>query len=312
MRKIKIGSRASELALVQAEMIMKMLKEKFPQYDYEIIKIKTLGDKILDKTLSKIGGKGLFVKEIQTALLEESVDLAVHSMKDMPAESPEGLMLAAITEREDPRDVLVTKSGKALEELSTNASIGTSSLRRKAQLLNLRKDLVLKDIRGNVATRLNKIDTEGLDAVTLAAAGLKRLGYDDSNFYYLDIEAFTPAVGQGALGCEIRRNDQMLYDMFQEINHKETYNCVMGERVFLKLLEGGCHIPIGAYAQKVGEELWMTGMVASPDGSEVIRHKEKGNFEDFLKIGTKLAEEMVKLGAKRLLASCENERGEIL
>ncbi|AOY75453.1 hydroxymethylbilane synthase [Clostridium formicaceticum] len=306
MRKIRIGSRASELALVQAEMIMKMLKEKFPQYDYEIIKIKTLGDKILDKTLSKIGGKGLFVKEIQAALLEESIDLAVHSMKDMPAESPEGLMLAAITEREDPRDVLVIRNGKTLKDIPLNAFIGTSSLRRKAQLLNLRKDVVLKDIRGNVATRLSKIDTEGLEAVILAAAGLKRLGYDDSKFYYLDIETFTPAVGQGALGCEIRRSDKMLYDMFQEINHQETYNCVMGERVFLKLLEGGCHVPIGAYGKKVGEELWITGMVASPDGSEIIRHREKGNFEDFLQVGRKLAEEMEKLGAKRLLSSCRN------
>ncbi|SDJ80511.1 hydroxymethylbilane synthase [Natronincola ferrireducens] len=301
MRTIKIGSRASELALTQAEIIIGMLKERFPQYQYEIIKIKTIGDKILDKTLSKIGGKGLFVKEIQTALLEEEIDLAVHSMKDMPAESPEELILGAITKREDPRDVLVIKDNRTLEELPQGALIGTSSLRRKVQLLRLRQDLQLKDIRGNVGTRLKKIETEGLDAVILAAAGLKRLGYDEETFYYLDIDNFTPAVGQGALGCEIRKNDKELHRMLQEINDEETYHCVMGERQFLKLLEGGCHVPIGAYGKKVEEELWITGMVASLDGQQVLRHTEKGEFHNFLEIGSRLAEEMMALGAKELL-----------
>lgn len=301
MRKIRIGSRASALALVQAEIIIGMLKKSHPQYEYEIIKIKTMGDKILDKTLDKIGGKGLFVKEIQTALLENEIDLAVHSMKDMPAESPEDLILGAITKREDPRDVLVAKDKCSLERLSKAAVIGTSSLRRKVQLLNLRKDLQMKDIRGNVGTRLSKLDTEGLDAVVLAAAGLKRLGYREDNFYYLDTEVFTPAVGQGALGCEIRKNDQELQKMLQDINDRETYNCVMAERVFLKLLEGGCHIPIGAYGKKIGEDLTITAMVASPDGETLLRHTEKGAFEAYLEIGRRLAEEMMKLGAKELL-----------
>lgn len=301
MRKIRIGSRASELALVQAEIIIEMLRKNYPQYEYEIIKIKTMGDKILDKTLSKIGGKGLFVKEIQTALLNNEIDLAVHSMKDMPAESPEELILGAITEREDPRDVLIIKENGKLEELPEGASIGTSSLRRKAQLSSLRKDLQMKDIRGNVGTRLGKLETEGLDAVILAAAGLKRLGYNDENFYYLDTEIFTPAVGQGALGCEIRKSDQELYGMLQDINHKETYNCVMAERMFLKLLEGGCHIPIGAYGRKVGEKLSITAMVASPDGETILRHTENGDFEEYLHIGTELGKAMIKLGAKELL-----------
>lgn len=301
MRKIRIGSRASELALVQAEIIIEMLRESYPQYEYEIIKIKTMGDKILDKTLSKIGGKGLFVKEIQAALLNDDIDLAVHSMKDMPAESPAELVLGAITKREDPRDVLIIKDNGGLDKLPKAATIGTSSLRRKVQLLSLREDLQMKDIRGNVGTRLSKIDKEGLDAVILAAAGLKRLGYKDDSFYYLDTEIFTPAVGQGALGCEIRKSDEELYKMLQEINHKETYNCVMAERMFLKLLEGGCHIPIGAYGKKVGDDLSITAMVASPDGESILRHTEKGNFEEYLDIGIRLGEEMIRLGAKELL-----------
>ncbi|SET24387.1 hydroxymethylbilane synthase [Natronincola peptidivorans] len=301
MRKIKVGSRASQLALVQAEIIIEMLQKSFPQYEYEIIKIKTKGDKILDQTLSKIGGKGLFVKEIQTALLEEEIDLAVHSMKDMPAESPEGLVLGAITEREDPRDVLIMKEKCSLQELPQKSAVGTSSLRRKIQLLSLRKDLQMRDIRGNVGTRLEKLHTEGLDAVILAAAGLKRLGYQEEDFYYLDTTTFTPAVGQGALGCEMRKKDKEVYEMLKKINHKETYNCVMAERTFLKLLEGGCHVPIGAYGQKIEGELWINGMVASADGETILRHTEKGSFENYLEVGTKLAKEMIKLGAKELL-----------
>lgn len=301
MRKIRIGSRASQLALVQAEIIIKMLKENYPQYEYEIVKIKTIGDKILDKTLDKIGGKGLFVKEIQTALINNEIDLAVHSMKDMPAESPEELTLGAITKREDPRDVLIIKDNISLEALPKGAVIGTSSLRRKAQLLSIRKDLQMKDIRGNVGTRLSKLDTDGLDAIILAAAGLKRLGYKDDHFYYLDIDVFTPAVGQGALGCEMRKDDEELYKMLQSINDKETYHCVMGERMVLRLLEGGCHIPIGAYGRKVGDQLLLTAMVASPDGETILRHTETGDFEAYIDIGRQLGEVMIKLGAKNLL-----------
>ncbi|MCC5908968.1 MAG: hydroxymethylbilane synthase [Clostridiaceae bacterium] len=306
MRKIRVGSRASLLALTQAEIIIQMLKEKFPQHQYEIIKIKTLGDKILDKTLDKIGGKGLFVKEIQAALMEGHIDLAVHSMKDMPAEAPEELMLAAITKREDPRDVLVTKKAYKLENLPSSAIIGTSSLRRKAQLLRLREDIKLQDIRGNVGTRLGKIDTDGLDGVILAAAGLNRLGYDPKDFYYLETEEFTPAVGQGALGCEIRRNDEELHNMLQQINDPDTHHCVMGERIFLKLLEGGCHIPIGGYGEKVEDQLWLTGMVASIDGKKIIKYTEKGDFQQYKEIGKKLGEKMIALGAKKLLEGKED------
>ncbi len=301
-RKIRIGSRASRLALVQAEMIIEALKNKFPQYDYEIIKIITKGDKILDKTLDKIGGKGLFVKEIQSALLENEIDLAVHSMKDMPAESPEGLILAAITKREDPRDVLVTKKNLLWNQLPQGATIGSSSLRRQAQLLHLKPDLRVEAIRGNVETRLSKIQTQNLDAVILAAAGLNRLGLAERAVHYFDVKQFTPAVGQGALGCEIRKSDQELVEMLQQINHEETYNTVMAERSFLKVMEGGCHVPIGAYGEKIGEEIILTGMVASTDGFQMIRETQKGSFKEFNEIGRKLAEKMMAQGAKDLLA----------
>ena len=301
MRTIKIGSRTSELALTQANIVIDMLKESFPEYKYEIIKIKTKGDMILNKTLSKIGGKGLFVKEIQTALLTKEIDIAVHSMKDMPAQAPDDLILGAITKREDPRDVIVLKKGNSLDDLPKGALVGSSSHRRKSQLLNIRPDLKMVDIRGNVATRLSKMDTEGLDAVILAAAGLNRLGYDNKNFYYLDTDNYTPAVGQGALGCEIREDDLEIVEMAEKINHEETYNCVMAERIYLKILEGGCHAPIGAYAKKTNDEIEITGMVGSKDGKTILRHTTTGEFKDYLDVGKKLANEMIKLGAKEFL-----------
>ncbi|MBM7614716.1 hydroxymethylbilane synthase [Alkaliphilus hydrothermalis] len=307
MRTIRIGSRASRLALVQAELIIDGLREKFPQYQYEIIKIITKGDKILDKTLDKIGGKGLFVREIQKALIDKEIDLAVHSMKDMPADSPEGLMLGAITKREDPRDVLVTKNHIPWSQLPTDARIGSSSLRRQAQLLNLNGCLKIEPIRGNVETRISKIETQTLDGVILAAAGLNRLGLTEEIAHYFNTEEFVPAVGQGALGCEIRKDDEELYNILQELNHKETYNTVMAERSFLKVMEGGCHVPIGAYGKKVGEELQLTGMVGAPNGKEIIKETEIGGFDDFVEIGRRLAEKMQSKGAKELLEEVANK-----
>ncbi|ABR46303.1 porphobilinogen deaminase [Alkaliphilus metalliredigens QYMF] len=307
MRTIKIGSRASQLALVQAEIIINMLKEKFPQYTYEIIKITTLGDRILDKTLDKIGGKGLFVKEIQKALAEEKIDLAIHSMKDMPGETPEELVLGAITKREDPRDVLITRENKSLEELPKGAVIGSSSLRRQAQVMALRGDIKVVPIRGNVGTRLGKIETESLDGVILAAAGLNRLGLKEKISSYLEIEDFTPAVGQGALGCEARRKDIEMLEMLLAINHEETYRCVMAERAFLKLLEGGCHVPIGAYGQQQGQELHMTGMVASSDGRRVIKEQVMGDIADFQALGIQLGETLIEKGAKEILETVNTD-----
>lgn len=303
MRKIKIGSRDSELALTQANMVIEALKREFPNYEYEIVKIKTKGDKILNVTLDKIGGKGLFVKEIQWALMDKTVDLAVHSMKDMPGETPEELVLAAITKREDPRDVLVSEKNYSLEDLPKNAKIGSSSLRRKSQLSALREDIRLVDIRGNLGTRLGKMKSEKLDGIILAAAGLKRLKHDTKNYYFFNIEEYTPAVGQGALGCEVRKDDGEILSMMDKLNHVDTYNCVMAEREFLKKLEGGCHIPIGAYAEKIGEKIKITGMVASPDGSKIIRESMEGDFNDYINLGNKIGEKIIGLGGKSLLKS---------
>ncbi|MDR5659665.1 hydroxymethylbilane synthase [Serpentinicella sp. ANB-PHB4] len=301
MRNIKIGSRASRLAVVQAELIISMLKEKFPKYTYEIVKMKTLGDKILDKTLDKIGGKGLFVKEIQSALINEKVDLAVHSMKDMPSETLDELVLACITKREDPRDVLVTKDHLSLKELPYGAKIGSSSLRRQAQILKLREDIKVVPIRGNVETRLGKIETEEMDGVILAAAGLNRLGLNKRISNYLDTENFIPAVGQGALGCEARKNDREVLSMLEAINDDETYKCVMAERAFLKLLEGGCHAPIGAYGHVEGNQIILTGMVASPDGKKVIKHHVQGDQTSFGDLGIQLGKGIIQQGGKSLV-----------
>jgi len=301
MRCIRVGSRASRLALVQADIIIGLLKEKFPQYTYEVIKIQTMGDKILDKTLDKIGGKGLFVKEIQKALIEGTIDLAIHSMKDMPAESPEELMLVAITKREDPRDALVTRNNIGFDELPQQAVIGSSSLRRQAQLLSLRRDLDIRAIRGNVETRIKKLELENMDGVILAVAGLKRLGLEEEIKHYFELEDFIPAVGQGALGCEIRRSDEELKEMLTAINHAESFGAVMAERSFLRVLEGGCHVPIGAYGKKEGNDLILTGMVATPDGEKILKEQLRGSFYEYEGLGKALGEKLISLGAKELL-----------
>jgi len=301
MRTIRIGSRASQLALTQANYILGALQERFPQVQYEIIKIQTKGDQILDKTLDKIGGKGLFVKEIQAALLEKEIDLAVHSMKDMPAFTLEALKLAAIPKREDPRDVLVTKGRYTLETLPEGAVIGSSSLRRQAQLLKLRPDLNIVPIRGNVGSRIDKIETQQLHGIILAAAGLNRLGLNETIDDYLPLEDFVPAVGQGALGCEIRTEDTELDQMLQTINHEETYRAVMAERRYLEVMEGGCHIPIGAYGVKEGDQIRLTGLVATPRGEKVIRETVQDSYKKPVQIGQALAERVIQLGGKEIL-----------
>lgn len=310
MRTINIGSRASRLALVQANYILEALREHFPQYHYQIIKIQTQGDRILDKTLDKIGGKGLFVKEIQTALLEGKIDLAVHSMKDLPAFSLEGLKLAAMPKREDPRDVLVARGRYTLKTLPRGAVIGSSSLRRQAQLLRMRPDLNIVPLRGNVESRIDKIASQGLHGIILAAAGLNRLGMGQSIDDYLSLEAFIPAVGQGALGCEIRAEDQELDHMLQAINHRETYRAVMAERKYLEVMEGGCHIPIGAYATIEEDQLRITGFVATPGGERVIQETFVGSAEAPIQVGQALGERIIQLGGKGILAPKEEQVAE--
>ncbi len=256
---IKIGTRGSLLAVRQAEIAKEIILEQFPQKNVEIITIKTTGDKILDKSLDKIGGKGIFVKEIETALLEGTIDIAVHSMKDMSDEMPDGLILGAVLKRENPMDVLVTKEGKKLWELPKGAKIGTGSLRRKLQLLALRPDLEILPIRGNIHTRLRKME-EGMDGVVLAAAGLIRAGLKERISYYFELDEMIPASGQGILALQIREDDEEIRKIAKKVNDNEADICQKAERAFLKGIGADCHTPAGAFARKQGETLEMRAM----------------------------------------------------
>ncbi len=300
-RVINIGSRDSRLALIQSEIIIEALKKRYPDYDYKIVKIKTKGDKILNKTLSKVGGKGLFVKEIQQALLSKEIDLAVHSMKDLPGETPEDLVIAAITKREDPRDVLILRKEKRLQDLPSEALIGSSSLRRQSQILKQRRDLRIKGIRGNVQTRLRKMEEQEMDGIILAAAGLNRLGLTFENSVHLNTEDFIPAVGQGALGCEVRRADRELRDMLKDIEDLPTTLAVKGERSFLKALEGGCHAPIACYGRIEEGNLHLQGMVGEASGDLHLVESVSGSMEDWEKLGLALAKALEVRGARELL-----------
>ncbi|MBI3600320.1 MAG: hydroxymethylbilane synthase, partial [Nitrospinae bacterium] len=263
MKKIRIGTRGSQLALWQADWVKDRLIEWNPGIEVEIHKIKTTGDKILDAPLSKVGGKGLFVKEIEEALLDNRIDLAVHSMKDVPTDLPDGLCISAITEREDPRDALISKDGLNLKELKKRAKIGTSSLRRQVQLLNFRDDFEIHQLRGNLNTRMKKLSAGDFDAIILAAAGVKRMGWQDKITEYLPYELFLPAIGQGALGIEIRKSDKEMERIAEKFNHKETSLCVRAERAFLKRLEGGCQVPIAAFGTVNSSDVRLEGLVAS-------------------------------------------------
>lgn len=310
MRKIVVGTRQSALALTQTGQVIDHLKELCErngiEVEFELKKIVTKGDRILDVTLSKVGGKGLFVKEIEQALLDGEIDLAVHSMKDMPFELPEGLVIGAIPEREDPRDGLITIGGRGLDDLPEGAKIGTSSLRRSSQLQNYRPDFRIEPVRGNIDSRLNKLETEGFDAIVLAAAGLRRIGWEDRISAYLPPELCLPAVGQGALCIECRGDNEFVLDLLAGYRHEPTAIAVSAERSFLGRLNGGCQVPIGAYAQ-LGEvnadgkpEITLTGMVGSPDGKRML--KETMNGTDPEKLGLALAEALIAKGAAELLS----------
>ncbi len=276
MKKVIVGSRRSQLALVQTEWVIEQLRTFYPDTEFEIREIVTKGDKILDVTLSKVGGKGLFVKEIEQALLEKEIDFAVHSMKDMPAEMPEGLTLASVPKREDPRDCLISHHNYTIDTLPKGARVGTSSLRRAAQILAYREDLQIESIRGNINTRLSKLETDGLDSIILAAAGIHRVGWNDRITQYLDTEISIPAVGQGALGIQARKNDSEILEMLSKMNDESTRILVSAERAFLNRLQGGCQIPIGAYANWNGDQIDLVGIVASVDGERIIKHREQG------------------------------------
>ncbi|MBF8983580.1 hydroxymethylbilane synthase [Lutibacter sp. B2] len=303
--KIRVGSRASELALVQTNWVINELKKFFPAYEYEIIEIKTIGDKILDKTLDKIGGKGLFVKEIEAALLEKKIDFAVHSMKDVPTEMVDELMIGAITKREDVRDILISKNNIDLDQLPQNARIGTSSLRRAAQLLNYRPDLRIEPIRGNIQTRMKKMDTMNLDGVILAAAGINRMGCENKISQHIHNDICTPAVGQGALGIQIRTNDPLIQSMIWKLNDSVTEYAVKAERSFMRELKGGCHVPVGAFAYIENDRVYMNAMIGEIDGKKIIRLKDDCKLEDCEKMGIKMAIEGLTKGGKEILENME-------
>ena len=302
MRKeIRIGTRASALALWQAEWVKAELEKKYPGMTVGLTKIKTTGDKILDVPLAQVGGKGLFVKEIEEAMLEGEIDIAVHSMKDVPTFFPDGLHLSCITKREDPRDALLTRNNVTFNNLPKGANVGTSSLRRQAQLMNVRPDFVIQQLRGNVDTRLKKLKEGQFDAIILAAAGVKRLGLADNVSEYIDPEISLPAIGQGALGIECRVDDRELNDLIAFFNHADTRTCVTGERALLRRLEGGCQVPIACYGQIKGGALHLTGLVGSVDGKRIIKDSLEGAPEKAEKLGVTLAEKLLSRGADVIL-----------
>lgn len=298
---VVIGTRGSPLALWQAEWVRTALRQRFPGVAVELAIIKTQGDKILDVPLAKVGGKGLFVKEIEEALLDGRADVAVHSMKDMPAEIPAGLIIGAVPERENPADALVSRDGRTLRQLPAGGVIGTSSLRRAAQLRHVRPDLEVVPLRGNVETRLRKLDTDDLAAVVLAAAGVTRLGLTQRVAEYLDEETMLPAVGQGALCIEIRGGDPRIGPMVAVLDHPPTRTAVSGERAFLKRLQGGCQVPIAGHGRLEAERFTLTGLVADVDGGTLVKHRLSGPAASAEQIGIELAETLLGRGADEIL-----------
>jgi len=298
---ITIGTRGSQLALWQANWVKDAILSRHPDQTVALKIIKTKGDIILDVPLAKVGGKGLFVKEIETALLDGSIDLAVHSMKDMPADFPKGLCIGAIPEREKPQDVLVTRFGHPLDQLKQGARIGTSSLRRSAQLLHLRPDIRIVPLRGNLDTRIKKLESESLDAIVLAAAGMLRMGLADRITQVLDESVMLPAVGQGALCIEIREDDPRITPLIAELDHMPTRQVVVGERAFLNRLEGGCQVPIGGHGRLDDTGYTLTGLVCDVDGSHMIKMTQAGTVAQSEQVGLELAESLLARGAGEIL-----------
>jgi len=301
LNRLVIGSRGSALALWQANWVKEALQERAPEVTTEILIIRTQGDRAVEIPFDQLPGKGFFVKEIEEALLNRTIDLAVHSMKDLPAELPKGLGLGAVTRREDPRDALVTPGGIGLDDLVQGARVGTGSPRRAAQLLARRPDLRMEPVRGNVDTRVRKVMEGDLDAMVLAAAGLNRLGIKAPRVV-LEPDVSVPAVGQGAVGIEVRSDDEVALGAVRRLEHPETAAAVAAEREFLAALGGGCQVPIAALATARGERLHIRGLVARPDGTEVIRHEAEGAIVDPVAVGRDLADLCLADGARELLA----------
>jgi hydroxymethylbilane synthase len=287
--------------LWQAEWVKAELEKKYPGMTVSLTKIKTTGDKILDVPLAQVGGKGLFVKEIEEAMLANEIDIAVHSMKDVPTMFPDGLHLSCITKREDARDALLTRNNMKFKDLPQGATIGTSSLRRQAQLMSVRPDFKIAQLRGNVDTRLRKLKEGQFDAIILAAAGVRRLGLAQNVSEYIDPSISLPAIGQGALGIECRVDDRELNDLIAFFNDQDTRTCVTGERALLRRLEGGCQVPIACYGQMLNGKLHLIGLVGSVDGKRIIKDTIDGEAEKAEKLGVTLAEKLLKQGADVIL-----------
>jgi len=298
---VKVGSRDSVLAMWQTQFVIDRLREATDQYEFEIVSLKTKGDKILDVSLAKIGDKGLFTKELEAGLLSGAVDFAVHSMKDMPTVLPEGLQISSVLKRHNPADVLISERYDSFAALPTGAKVGTSSLRRKAQLLHARPDLKICDLRGNLQTRMRKMREENFDGIILAAAGVERLGWQDQITEELSHAVCLPAVSQGVIGVETRSDDAEMIALVQLIHDKETALCVQAERALLKSLEGGCQIPIGAYAALDGEVLTLEGLIGSLDGKTVIRDCIHGDARQARALGEALAERLAQQGGQAIL-----------
>ncbi|MBP1695868.1 MAG: hemC [Deltaproteobacteria bacterium] len=309
---LKIGTRGSQLALFQANWVKDQVGKAHPDLNITLIKIKTTGDKIQDVPLAKIGGKGLFVKEIEESLLQKKIDLAVHSIKDVPTEFPQGLHLSAITKREDPRDVFISRDGRTLKTLPPGAKIGTSSLRRQAQLLHFRNDFELIPLRGNLDTRLKKLRTMNLDGIVLALAGVRRLGLEERVTEIIPADISLPAIGQGALGIETRMDDKEVEGQIRFLNDRDSSISVTAERAFLKKLEGGCQVPLAAYARTSGRTLHVDGLVGSIDGKRLIRHHVEGPVENAESLGIELAEVLLGKGAKEILDEVYQRSGPVI
>ncbi len=299
---IKIGTRASLLATTQSTWVKTQIEQQYPETTVELVKIITKGDKILDVPLAKVGGKGLFVKEIEDALLDGRADLAVHSMKDVPAELPDGLEVAIVPKREIPQDAFISVQYKSVEELPRGGVIGTSSLRRKSQLACLRPDLNIKDLRGNLDTRLRKLDEGLYDAIILAGAGLNRLGMQDRITTLFSPEQMLPAIGQGSLGIELRSKDTELLDGLQFLHDQTTATAVAAERAFLLRLEGGCQVPIGGHATVAGDTVTLVGLIADIDGKVILKEQLSGPVDKAKQTGIALADTLLEAGGREILA----------
>ncbi len=305
-RKLTIGSRGSKLALWQSNYVAESLKELEPGLEIDIKRIKTSGDKILDVPLAKIGGKGLFVKEIENELLDGKIDLAVHSMKDVPTEIPQSLVIGAVLERKDPRDALITRDKTTFSSLPLNAVIGTSSLRRKAQLLHYSQQFRFVDLRGNLDTRIRKLDEKQFDAVILASAGVERMGWKDRISERISPNICLPAVGQGAIGIEIHKDNQEVKELVIRLDHKESRAAVLAERALMRTLEGGCQVPIGAYSVVNDGTLKLTAAIASLDGKRLIKDNAEGSVDRAEELGIALAKELLSQGAFEILQDIRN------